>query len=86
MAIKILVQKQCREEEVGFVGMFCWDGYVHEGWASSKWKGAAVFVDELSAAVDSGMGSITYIFGSKHCLNQKRSRLLRGASSRTRGH
>ena len=21
------------------------------------------------AAVDSGMGSITYIFGSKHCLN-----------------
>ena len=34
-------------------------------------KGAAVFADELSAAVDSGMGSITNIFGSisKHCLN-----------------
>ena len=32
-------------------------------------KGAAVFVNELSAAVDSGMGSITTIFGSKHCLN-----------------
>ena len=29
-------------------------------------KGAAVFADELSAAVDSGM---TIIFGSKHCLN-----------------
>ena len=32
-------------------------------------KGVAVFVDELSAAVDSGMGSITNIFGSKHGLN-----------------
>ena len=42
MAINMLVQKLCREEEV--------------------------FVDELSAAVDSGMGSITNIFGSKHCL------------------
>ena len=31
-------------------------------------KVAAVFADELSAAVDSGMGSIN-IFGSKHCLN-----------------
>ena len=32
-------------------------------------KGAAVFADEFSAAVDSGMGSITNIFVSKHCLN-----------------
>ena len=32
-------------------------------------KGAAVFADELSAAPDSSMGSITTIFGSKHCLN-----------------
>ena len=31
--------------------------------------GAAVFADEISAAVDSGMGNITNIFGSKHCLN-----------------
>ena len=30
---------------------------------------AAVFADELSAAVDSGMGTIKNIFGSKHCLN-----------------
>ena len=22
----MLVQKLCREEEVGFVGMFCWEG------------------------------------------------------------
>ena len=32
-------------------------------------KGAAVFADKLSEAVKSGMGSITNIFGSKHCLN-----------------
>ena len=32
-------------------------------------KGAAVFVDELSATVGSGMGNIKTIFGSKHCLN-----------------
>ena len=32
-------------------------------------KGAAVFADELSAAVDSGMGSMTNMLGSKHCLN-----------------
>ena len=66
----MLVEKLCREEEVGFVGKFCWKGgYVHEGRASSKWKGAAVFVDGLSTAVDSGMGSISNIFGSKHYLN-----------------
>ena len=32
-------------------------------------KGAAVFADELSAAVESGMGSVKNIFGSKHYLN-----------------
>ena len=32
-------------------------------------KGAAVFAYELSAAVNSGIGSITNIFGSKLCLN-----------------
>ena len=32
-------------------------------------KRAAVFADELSAAVASGMGSITNVFGSKHYLN-----------------
>ena len=32
-------------------------------------KGAAVFADELPAAVESGMESIQNIFGSKHCLN-----------------
>ena len=42
--------------------------YMKDGLHLSR-KGPAVFVDELSAAVDSGMGSITNIFGSKHCLN-----------------
>ena len=70
LAINMLVQKLCREEEVGVVGKFCWEGlYVHEGWASSKQKGAAVYADKLSAAVDSGMESITHIFGSKYFLN-----------------
>ena len=31
-------------------------------------KGAAMFADELSAAVDLGMGCINNIFGSKPCL------------------
>ena len=32
-------------------------------------KGIAVFADELSVPVNSGAGSMTNIFGSKHCLN-----------------
>ena len=69
----MLVQKICREEEVGFVDL--WgsfvrraDMYMKDGLHLSG-KGAAVFADELSAAVDSGMGTMTNIFGSKHCLN-----------------
>ena len=42
MAINMLVEKLCREDEVGFVEKFCWKGlYVHEGRASSKWKGGS---------------------------------------------
>ena len=61
----MLVQKLCREEEVGLVDL--WGSFV--GRALLSGKGAAVFADELSAAVDSGMGTMTNIFGSKHCLN-----------------
>ena len=73
MAINMLVQKLCMEEEVGFVdlwGSFVGraDMYMKDGLHLSG-KGAAVFADELSAAVDSGMGTMTNIFGSKHCLN-----------------
>ena len=73
MAINMLVEKLCREEEVGFVdlwGSFVGraDMYMKDGLHLSG-KGAAVFADGLTAAVDSGMGNITNIFGSKHCLN-----------------
>ena len=72
MAINMLVQKLCREE-VGFAdlwGSFVGraDMYMKDGLHLSG-KGAAVFADELSSAVDSGMGTMTNIFGSKHCLN-----------------
>ena len=73
MAINMLVEKLCREEEVGFVdlwGSFVGraDMYMKDGFHLSG-KGAAVFADGFTAAVDSGMGSITNIFGSKHYLN-----------------
>ena len=79
MAINMLVEKLCREEEVGFVdlwGSFVGrpDMYMKDGLHLSG-KGAAVFADGLIAAVDSGMGSITNIFGSEHCLNKKRRRV-----------
>ena len=68
VAINVLVQKLYREEEVGFIdlwGRFVGraDMYMKEGLHLSG-KGAAVFADGLTAAVDSG---ITNIFGSKFC-------------------
>ena len=69
MAINMLVKKLCREEEVGFVDL--WGSFVGRADMYMKdrlhlsGKGAAVFADGLSAAVDSGMGSISNIFGSK---------------------
>ena len=73
MAINMLVQKLCREEEVGFVdlwGSFVGraDMYMKDGLHLSG-KGAAIFADKLSAAVDSDLGTMTNIFGSKHSLN-----------------
>ena len=70
MAINMLVEKG---REVGFVdfwGSFVGraDMYMKDGLHLSG-KGPAVFAGGLSAAVDSGMGSITNIFGSKHYLN-----------------
>ena len=69
----MLAQKLYREEEVGFMDL--WrsfigraDMYTKDG-LHLRGKGAAVFADELSAAVDSDMGSITNILGSKHYLN-----------------
>ena len=73
MAINMLVQRLCREEEVGFVdlwGSFVGraDMYMKDGLHLSG-KAAAVFADKLSAAVDSDLGTMTNIFGSKHSLN-----------------
>ena len=61
------------EEEVGFVDL--WGNFVGRADMYTKdgrhlsGKGPAVFADGLTATVDSGLGSITYIFGSKHYLN-----------------
>ena len=73
MAINMLVQKLCMEEEVGFVDLWgsfvgSADMYMKDGLHLSG-KGAAVFADKLSAAVDSDLGTMTNIFGSKHSLN-----------------
>ena len=65
----MLVQ-QLGREELDLWGCFIGraDNFMRDGLHLSG-KGAAVFVDELSAAVDSGTGSINNIFGSKHYLN-----------------
>ena len=62
MAINMLVEKLCREEQVGFVdlwGSFVGraDMYMKDGLRLSG-KRAAVFADGLSAAVENCMGSI----------------------------
>ena len=62
MAINTLFQQLRGEDEVGFVDLWgCFVGradiYMRDGLHLSG-KGAAVFADELSAAVDSGMESI----------------------------
>ena len=73
MAINMLVEKLCREEEVGFVDL--WESFVGTADMYMKdrlhlnGKGEAIFADGLSAAVDSDMGSLSNIFGSKHYLN-----------------
>ena len=73
MAINMLVEKLCREEEVGFVdlwGSFVGraDMYMKDGLHLSG-KGATVFAEGRGAVVDSGIGSITNIFDSQHYLN-----------------
>ena len=73
MAINMLVQQLCSEEEIGFVDLWgCFVGrvdmYMRDGLNLSG-KDAAVLADELSATVDRSIGSITNVFGSKHCLN-----------------
>ena len=58
----MLVEKLCRKEEAGFADL--WGSFVGRAYMFMKdglhlsGKGAAVFEDGLSAAVDSGMGNI----------------------------
>ena len=70
MAINMLVQKLWRKRKVDLWGSFVGraDMYMKDGLHLSG-KGAAVFADKLSAAVDSDLGTMTNIFGSKHSLN-----------------
>ena len=60
----MLVEKLYREEEVGFVDL--WGSFV--GRADMYMKDG-LHLSGKGAAVDSGMGSITNIFGSQHYLN-----------------
>ena len=57
----MLVQKLCTEEEVGFQDLCgCFDMCMRDGLLLSG-TGAAVFADELEAAVDSGMGTVIFL-------------------------
>ena len=60
-----MVKRNCKEEEVGYVDL--WDSfvgkeemYVRDGLHLSG-KGAAVFAEGLSGAVDSGLGKVRYL-------------------------
>ena len=69
----MLVEKLCREEEVGFVDLWgsfvgSADLYMKDGLHLSG-KGAAVFAEGLAAPVDSAIGSIMNVIGSQHYLN-----------------
>ena len=65
MAVNGMVKRLCKEEEVGYVDL--WDSfvgkedmYVRDGLHLSG-KGAAVFAEELSGAVASGLGKVRYL-------------------------
>ena len=64
MAINMLVQQLCREEEFGFVDL--WGSFV--GRADMYMKDG-LHLSGKGAAVDSDLGTMTNIFGSKHSLN-----------------
>ena len=65
MAVKAMVKRLCREEEVGFVDsrdsfVEKEDMYVRDGVHLSG-NGAAVFAEGLSGAVASGLGKVRYL-------------------------
>ena len=65
MAVDGMVERLCKEEEVRYVDL--WDifvgkeeMYVRDGLHLSG-KGAAVFAEELSGTVSSGLGKVRYL-------------------------
>ena len=65
MAINGMVERLCKEEDVGYVDL--WDSfvgkeemYLRDGLHLSG-KGAAVFAEGLSGAVASGLGKVRYL-------------------------
>ena len=65
MAVNGMVERLCKEEDVGYVDL--WDScvgkedmYLGDGLHLSG-KGAAVFAEGLSGAVASGLGKVRYL-------------------------
>ena len=65
VAVNGMVKRLCKEEEVGYLDL--WDSfvgkeemYVRDGLHLSR-NGAAVFAEELSGAVASGLGKVSYL-------------------------
>ena len=65
MAVNGMMQRLCKEEEVGYVNV--WDSfvgkvemYMRDG-LHLRGKGAAVFAEGLSGAVTSGLGKVRYL-------------------------
>ena len=65
MAINRLVHQLCKEEDVGFVDL--WSSFVAKEEMYMRddlhlsGKGAGVFADGLTQAVDSGLGNVCYL-------------------------
>ena len=71
MAVNGMVERLCKEEDVGYVDM--WDSFVgneelyfRDGLHLSG-KGAAVLAEGLSGAVASGLGKVRYVVGQGGC-------------------
>ena len=65
MAIKGMVKRLCKEEDVGYVDL--WDSFVGKEEMYVRYglhlsgKGAAVFAEGLSRPVASGLGKVRYL-------------------------
>ena len=59
MAVNGMVERLCKEEDVGYVDL--WDSFVGREDMYLSGKGAAVFAEGLSGAVASGLGKVRYL-------------------------